>query len=70
MEKYEALVTLGEFTKLLLSASVNDKDTDYKIVYAILLASQHIYAKKDKRKEYLTSIVKDHGIWTEASNWK
>ena len=70
VEKYEALVTLGEFTKHLLSASVNDKDTDFKIVYAILLASQHIYAKKDKRKEYLTSIVKDHGIWTEASNWK
>jgi len=39
----ESLRTLGEILKYSLTAFIHDMDDNYKLVYAILHSSQHIY---------------------------
>ena len=40
IENWEALKTLGEIIKYLLTAFVHEKDENYRIIHAILNASQ------------------------------
>ena len=40
IENGDALKTLGELIKYLLTAFVHEKDENYKVIYAILHASQ------------------------------
>jgi hypothetical protein len=63
-----ALKTLGEILKYLLTAYVHEKDENYKVIYAILHSSQLIFHFKEgenseKQKVYLTVYLSDHGIW-------
>ena len=40
IENADALKTLGELIKYLLTAFVHEKDENYKVIYAILHSSQ------------------------------
>lgn len=68
IENGQALKTLGEILKYLLTAYVHEKDENYKVIYSILHSSQQIFHLKEdenseKQKIYLTSYLSDHGIW-------
>ena len=66
-----ALKTLAEITKYLLTACVHDRDKDYKIIYGILLASQNLFAHQENRKKtFLTALIRDHGIWQDLNKWR
>lgn len=68
IENGEAIKTLGEIYKYLLTAYVHEKDENYKIIYSILHSSQQIYHYKkgsEQGKLYLTNFLSDHGIWQE-----
>ncbi len=43
LDNMESLRTLGEILKYSLTAFIHDMDDNYKLVYAILHSSQHIY---------------------------
>ena len=70
------LQTLGELIKYLLTAIIHEKDVNYKVILAILNASQLLYfqreqsQKRKNKKYYLTQYVNDHGIWQEENIWK
>jgi hypothetical protein len=70
IDNSEALKTLGELLKYLLTAFVHEKDENYKIISAILHSSQlifHVKTSNDEKvtKVYLTNYLHDHGIWQE-----
>eukprot|EP00347_Sterkiella_histriomuscorum_P007183 403349944 len=75
IENHNALKTLGEILKYLLTAYVHEKDDNYKVIYSILHSSHQIYSIKDgedneRQKIYLTQYLSDHGIWQEQHVWK
>lgn len=75
VENANALKTLGEILKYLLTAYVHEKDENYKVIYSILHCSQQIMHLKegdnnDKTRVYLTHYLSDHGIWQEHNVWK
>mmetsp|Transcript_18479 Transcript_18479/g.17588 ORF Transcript_18479/g.17588 Transcript_18479/m.17588 type:complete len:198 (+) Transcript_18479:1235-1828(+) len=75
IEDPEALKTLGDLIKYLLTAFVHEKDDNYKVIYSILHCSQlvfHVSENSDqtKKKIFLTQYLNDHGIWQEQQIWK
>ncbi len=76
IDSLEALRTLGEILKYSLTAFIHDRDENYKLIYAILHSSQHVYHVKgnelslDKQKTFLTNLLNDHGVWQETHVWK
>lgn len=75
IDNHEALKTLGELIKYMLTAYVHDKDDNYRIIYSILHSSQQIYysalgTTNDKNKIFLTTYLNDHGIWQEIEIWR
>jgi len=66
IENPEALKTLGEILKYLLTAFVHEKDENFKVIHSILHCSQLIFClHEEKHKIYLTHYLSDHGIWQE-----
>ena len=70
IENPEALKTLGDLIKYLLTAFVHERDENYKVIYSILHCSQlvfHVMENSDqtRKKIFLTQYLNDHGIWQE-----
>ncbi len=53
----------------MLTLFVHEQDSDYKIIYAILESSQNIYYVLNKRKQFLSQVLNDHGIWMDTNIW-
>lgn len=72
VENLESLRTLGEILKYSLTAFVHEMDENYKLVYAILHSSQHVFHVRasDLQRTFLTYLLNDHGIWQERQVWK
>ena len=71
LENIEAIKTLGEIIKYSLTAFIHERDENYKIVYAVLHSSQHLfYVDASGQRLFLTGLLNDHGIWQETTVWK
>ena len=50
---------------------VHEQLNDYKLLYMVLQCCQMVYfTAARKRKVYLSSLIADHGIWSDTANWR
>ena len=71
LESYECLKLIADIQRFVLTLFVHEQFNDYKLLYVILESSQNVfYCKEKKRKVYLSSLLYDHGIWSDMNNWK
>ena len=51
---------------------MHEQSNDYRLLYAILDSSHHIYfLSPRRRKQFLYTLLEDHGIWHgDARSWR
>ena len=68
---HECIKLLADIIRYILTIFVHEEIADHKFLYVILEVSQNIFfCTTKKRKVYLTSLLFDHGIWSDLNNWK
>ena len=68
----DCLRQIADIIKFLLTLFVHEQSNDHRLLYSILESSHHIYfLSQNKRKQFLYSLLEDHGIWHgDAHNWR
>ena len=62
---------IADILRYTLTIFVHEEVADFKFLYVVLEFSQNLFICTTKnRKVYLTSLLYDHGIWGDLSNWK
>ena len=71
LANYECMKLLADVVRFVMTLFVHESLNDYKLLYMVLEASQLIhYMAARKRKVYLSTLIADHGIWGDSSNWR
>ena len=71
LENYECMKLLADILRFVMTLFVHEQLSDYKLLYMILQICQLVYyPAARKRKVYLSSLIQDHGIWSDTSNWR
>ena len=62
---------LADILRFVMTLFVHERLNDYRLLYIVLECQQQIYyVTGKKRKIYLSSLIADHGIWSDSSNWR
>ena len=71
LANYESIKLLADVIRFVMTLFVHEQLTDYKLLYMILEVCQQVYyMAAKKRKVYLSSLIADHGIWSDSANWR
>ena len=71
LANYECMKLLADVLRFVMTLFVHEQLTDYKLLYMILQICQLVYfTASKKRKVHLSSLILDHGIWSDSSNWR
>ena len=63
---------LADILRYVLTLFVYEQLSDYRLLYIVLEFSQQLYCSmsKKKRKVHLSTLIADHGIWSDTGNWR
>lgn len=61
---------IADILRFILTLFVHEELYDYRLFYSILECSQFIFVVQKKRKIYLSSLLYDHGVWSDNNNWR
>lgn len=62
---------LADILRFVMTLFVHEQLTDYKLLYTVLDSCQLVYfLAAKKRKVYLSTLLSDHGIWSDTANWR
>lgn len=74
LSSQDCLKQLADIIKFILTLFVHEQSNDYKLLYSVLDSSHQIYSMggpSSKRKQFLYTLLEDHGIWHgDAHNWR
>ena len=66
----ECLRLIADIIRFVLTLFVHEEDADYRLLSVILDCSQHLYYLNNKRKQYVSYYLVDHGIWSDTGAWR
>ena len=70
LKGYECMKLIADILRFVLTLFVHEQQIDFRLLYAILDVSQNVYfVGKKKRKIFLSTLLYDHGIWSDMRNW-
>ena len=62
---------LADVIRFVMTLFVHEQLTDFKLLYMVLECCQLVYyMAAKKRKVYLSSLIADHGIWSDSTNFR
>ena len=62
---------LADVIRFVMTLFVHEQLTDFKLLYMVLECCQLVhYMAARKRKVYLSTLIADHGIWSDTANWR
>lgn len=70
LKSYDCMKLIADILRFILTLFVHEQLYDYRLLYSILECSSFIFIISKKRKVYLSSLLYDHGIWSDSANWK
>lgn len=71
LANYECMKLLADVIRFVMTLFVHEQLTDFKLLYMVLECCQLVhYMAARKRKVYLSSLIADHGIWSDTANWR
>lgn len=66
----ECLRLIADILRFVLTLFVHEEGCDFRLMAVILDASQYLYFSSNRRKQYLSYYLVDHGIWTDTGAWR
>ena len=67
LSNYECMKLLADIVRFVLTLFVHEQLSDFKLIYVTLDCCQLVYfTAAKKRKLYLSSLIADHGIWSDT----
>ena len=71
LANYECMKLLADVLRFVMTLFVHEQLNDFKLLYMALQCCQLVYfTAARKRKVYLSSLIADHGIWSDLGNWR
>ena len=71
LANYECMKLLADILRFVMTLFVHEQLSDYRLLYMVLECCHQIYyTTGKKRKIYLSSLIQDHGIWSDSGNWR
>jgi len=70
IDNIECLRLISDIIRFVLTLFVHEQDADYRLLGIILDCASHMYYLHNKRKQYLSYYLLDHGIWSDTGAWR
>jgi len=70
IENIDCLRLIADILRFVLTLFVHEEGCDYRLLSVILDVSQYLYFVSNRRKQYLSYYLVDHGIWSDSGSWR
>lgn len=72
LTNYACIKLLADIMRFVMTLFVHEHKIDFDLLSIVLDTCQavHYGTARSKRKVFLSSLIMDHGIWGDTTNWR